>query len=184
MLHSYFLALKLKVTSITVWCRMLRETPPYAILSGFSFGDTPGVGTFMISFPALGRMVRTTVSRKWNLPKEKRRGIKLPMTLPALLPSSSHYFKSTLSSESDSNSAQFCHRLLIKINNSNRQICINKISSLLLSFIPHIFYTLFQVRISLPFYVYFLFAPLFILFKNFLSWVSLHFMRILHQSNL
>ena len=93
-------------------------------------------------------------------------------------------FKSTLSLESDSNSAQFCHRLLIKINNPNRQICINKISS------PHFhsshtfFCALFQVRISLPFYVYFLFAPLFILFKDFLSWVSLHFMRILHQSNL
>ena len=46
MLRSYLLALKLKVTSITVWCRMLRETPLYAILSGFTFGDTPGVGTF------------------------------------------------------------------------------------------------------------------------------------------
>ncbi len=46
MLRSYLLALKLKVTSVTVWCRMLRETPLYAILSGFSFGDTPGVGTF------------------------------------------------------------------------------------------------------------------------------------------
>ena len=46
MLRSYLLALKLKVTSITQWCRMLRETPLYAILSGFSFGDTPGVGTF------------------------------------------------------------------------------------------------------------------------------------------
>ena len=45
MLRSYLLALKLKVTSITVWCRMLKETPLYAILSGFSFGDTPGVGT-------------------------------------------------------------------------------------------------------------------------------------------
>src|SRR5699024_12312844 len=38
MLRSYLLALKLKVTSITVWCRMLRETPLYAILSGFPFG--------------------------------------------------------------------------------------------------------------------------------------------------
>ena len=46
MLHSYLLALKLKVTSITVWCRMLKETPLYAILSGFPFGNTPGIGTF------------------------------------------------------------------------------------------------------------------------------------------
>ena len=58
MLRSYLLALKLKVTSITVWCRMLRETPLYAILSTFPFGDTPGVsGLFMISFPASGRMI-------------------------------------------------------------------------------------------------------------------------------
>jgi hypothetical protein len=46
MLRSYLLALKLKVTSITVWCRMLKETPLYAILSVFSFEDTPDVGTF------------------------------------------------------------------------------------------------------------------------------------------
>ena len=55
MLRSYLLALKLKVTSITVWCRMLRETPLYAILSGFPFGDTPGVGTFYDFFHASGR---------------------------------------------------------------------------------------------------------------------------------
>ena len=69
MLHSYLLALKLKVTSITVWCRMPKETPLYAILSGFSFGDTPGVGLFMTSFPAFGKMIRApslpkTASRK------------------------------------------------------------------------------------------------------------------------
>ena len=46
MLRSYLLTLKLKVPSITVWYRMPKETPLYAILSGFSFGDTPGVGTF------------------------------------------------------------------------------------------------------------------------------------------
>ena len=50
MLRSYLLALKLKVTSITVWCRMLKETPLYAILSGFSFGIP------LISFPTSGRM--------------------------------------------------------------------------------------------------------------------------------
>ena len=36
MLRSYLLALKLKVTYITVWCRMLMESPLYTILSGFS----------------------------------------------------------------------------------------------------------------------------------------------------
>ena len=64
MLRSYLLALKLKVTSITVWCRMLRETPLYAILSGFPFGDTPVSELFMISFPASGRMTPTIFPRK------------------------------------------------------------------------------------------------------------------------
>ena len=43
---SYLLALKLKVSSIALCYRMLRETPLYAILSSFPFGDTPGIGTF------------------------------------------------------------------------------------------------------------------------------------------
>src|SRR5699024_12827563 len=43
MMRSYLLALKLKVTSITDCCRMLREAPLYALLSGFPSGDTPGV---------------------------------------------------------------------------------------------------------------------------------------------
>ena len=54
MLRSYQLALKLRVTSIMVWGRMLRETPLYAILSGFPFGDTPGVGTFYDFFSRTG----------------------------------------------------------------------------------------------------------------------------------
>ena len=64
MLRSYLLALKLKVTSITVWCRMLRETPLYAILSGFPFGILPVSGLFMISFPASGRMTEAAFPRK------------------------------------------------------------------------------------------------------------------------
>ena len=64
MLRSYLLALKLKVTSITVWCRMLRETPLYAILSGFHFGVLPVSGLFMISFPASGRTAETISPQK------------------------------------------------------------------------------------------------------------------------
>ena len=56
MLRSYLLALKLKVTSITLWCRMLRETPLYAILSDSLSEILPVSGLFMISFPASGRM--------------------------------------------------------------------------------------------------------------------------------
>lgn len=48
--RSCLLTLKQKVTSITAWCRMLKETPLDAILSGFPFGDTPGIGTFYNSF--------------------------------------------------------------------------------------------------------------------------------------
>ncbi|MDY3910274.1 MAG: hypothetical protein SOZ48_11170, partial [Eubacterium sp.] len=35
-----------KVTSLTEWAAQLKINPLYAILSGFEFGDTPGVGTF------------------------------------------------------------------------------------------------------------------------------------------
>ena len=71
MLRSYLLALKLKVTSITVWCRMLRETPLYAILSGFPFGDTPGVGTFYDFFSRIWQNDRGSLSPKDRFPKMK-----------------------------------------------------------------------------------------------------------------
>lgn len=35
-----------KVTSLTEWAAQLKINPPFAILSGFEFGNTPGVGTF------------------------------------------------------------------------------------------------------------------------------------------
>ena len=72
MLRSYLLALKLKVTSITVWCRMLKETPLYAILSGFSFGDTPGVGTFYDFFSRIWQDDSNNLSPKDRLPKIKK----------------------------------------------------------------------------------------------------------------
>ena len=83
MLRSYLLALKLKVTSITLWCRMLRETPLYAILSGFSFGDTPGVGTFYDFFSRLWQSDSNNLSPqdrfpKLKPPKGKKKGDKTP----------------------------------------------------------------------------------------------------------
>lgn len=69
MLHSYLLALKLKVTSITVWYLMLRESPLYAILSVFSFGNICGIYTFMISSPTFRKMAQTTSLRKTGFPK-------------------------------------------------------------------------------------------------------------------
>lgn len=71
MWRSYLLALKLKVTSITQWCRMLRESPLYAILSGFSYGDTPGVGTFYDFFSRLWQGQRNNLSAKDRFPKIK-----------------------------------------------------------------------------------------------------------------
>ena len=71
MLRSYLLALKLKVTSITVWCRMLKETPLYAILSGFPFGDTPGVGAFYDFFSRVWQDDSNNLSPKDRFPKMK-----------------------------------------------------------------------------------------------------------------
>ena len=83
MLRSYLLALRLKVTSITVWCRMLRETPLYAILSTFPFGDTPGVGTFYDFFSRICQDDSNHLSPKDRFPKMKppkgkRKGDKTP----------------------------------------------------------------------------------------------------------
>ena len=99
MLRSYLLALRLKVTSITVWCRMLRETPLYAILSGFSFGDTPGVGTFYDFFSRIWQDDSDNLSPKDRFPKIKPpssgknesaiagRTAVLPVTVNASIPS-------------------------------------------------------------------------------------------------
>jgi len=46
MIRSILLSLKLKITSLTKWVKMLRRVPAYAVISGFTPGDTPGVGTF------------------------------------------------------------------------------------------------------------------------------------------
>lgn len=46
MLRSMLVSLEFKVISYTDWAAQLKINPLYAILSGFSPGDTPGVGTF------------------------------------------------------------------------------------------------------------------------------------------
>ncbi|WP_125143803.1 hypothetical protein [Clostridium transplantifaecale] len=46
MQRSYLLSLDFKVSSLTDWAAQLKINPLYAILSGFEFGNTPGVGTF------------------------------------------------------------------------------------------------------------------------------------------
>lgn len=100
MLRSYLLALKLKVTSITVWCRMLRESPLYAILSGFPFGDTPGIGTFYDFFSRIWQDASGCLSPKDRFPKlkpskGKKKGDKTPCntssTASKLLPLLEHW---------------------------------------------------------------------------------------------
>lgn len=44
--RSYLPSLNFKVTSLTEWTVQLKINLLYAILIGFEFGDTPGVGTF------------------------------------------------------------------------------------------------------------------------------------------
>ena len=46
MQRSYLLSIYFKVLSLTDWAAQLKINPLYAILSGFEFGNTPGVGTF------------------------------------------------------------------------------------------------------------------------------------------
>lgn len=46
MQRSYLLSIDFKVTSLTDWAAQLKINPLFSILSGFEFGDTPGVGTF------------------------------------------------------------------------------------------------------------------------------------------
>ena len=53
MQRSYMLSIDFKVDSITDWAAQLKINPLYAILSGFTFGDTPGIGTFYDFFNRL-----------------------------------------------------------------------------------------------------------------------------------
>ncbi|MDY4971838.1 MAG: hypothetical protein SO101_16575 [Lachnospiraceae bacterium] len=53
MQRSYLLSIDFKVCSLTDWAAQLKINPLYAVLSGFEFGDTPGVGTFYDFFNRL-----------------------------------------------------------------------------------------------------------------------------------
>lgn len=50
---------------------MLRETPLYSILSGFSFGDTPGIGTFYGFFSRIWHDDPSNLSPDGRFPKMK-----------------------------------------------------------------------------------------------------------------
>lgn len=96
LLRSYLLSIVLKVDSITEWCRLLKITPLYAILSGFTAEDTPGVGTFYDFFNRLWQSdkdnyISQVKHKKAKPEKGKNVVIKLPAT-PTVLPQNSFPF--------------------------------------------------------------------------------------------
>ncbi len=82
MLRSFVAMILAGVTSIRVWVEMLAKEPFYAVASGFTPGDTPGVGTFYdFQNRLLGgapeartrRTTRLTPERKQELKEAKKR---------------------------------------------------------------------------------------------------------------
>lgn len=83
MLRSILLSVEFKITSHTKWAADLRENHLHAILSGFSVGDTPGVGTFYDFQHRLWLSDDNSLSVPVHPPKEKpkkpdRKGDKAP----------------------------------------------------------------------------------------------------------
>ena len=71
MLRSYLLSMKFKVTSLTAWGSLLKQNRLYAILSGFTVGDTPGIGTFYDFLKRLWMSENNNISPSSHPPKEK-----------------------------------------------------------------------------------------------------------------
>ena len=67
-----FLSIDFKVHSITDWAAQLKINPLYAILSGFDFGNTPGVGTFYDFFRKLWNSDSDNLSPHIRLLKKKK----------------------------------------------------------------------------------------------------------------
>lgn len=80
--RSYLLSIDFKVDSITDWAAQLKLNPLYAILSGFEFGNTPGVGTFYDFFNRLWDLDSDNLSphihpvKKKKVKKPKQNGSK------------------------------------------------------------------------------------------------------------
>ncbi len=93
LLRSYLLSIVLKADSITGWCRLLKITPLYAILSGFPADSTLGVETFYDFFNRLWQSGKdnytSQIKHKKAKPKKgKNVVIKLPATPTVLLQNS------------------------------------------------------------------------------------------------
>ena len=82
MQRSYLLSIDFKVHSITDWAAQLKINPLYAILSGFEFGDTPGIGTFYDFFNRLWDSDSDHLTphihpvKKTKVKKPKKKGMK------------------------------------------------------------------------------------------------------------
>ena len=76
MLRSYLLSIKFKFTSITRWVALLKENPLHSILSGFSFGDVPGIGTFYDFFSRLWDSDSNNLSPKQRYLAKSQKGNK------------------------------------------------------------------------------------------------------------
>ena len=82
LLRSYLLSVTMHF-SITEWCNTMRLTPLYAIISGFSPSDTPGVGTFYDFFDRLwqsdrNNCVNQVIHKRPKAQKGKKHGDKTP----------------------------------------------------------------------------------------------------------
>ena len=74
LLRSYLLMLQVGEPSITEWVNQLRRCPLYAIVSGFEYGQTPGVGTFYDFFQRLWSHDSVNLSPKRRLNRKKVKG--------------------------------------------------------------------------------------------------------------
>jgi hypothetical protein len=71
MLRSYLLSMKFKIPSTTVWASTLKTNHLYAILSGFTVGDTPGTGTFYDFYGRLWLSDSNNITNPIHPPKQK-----------------------------------------------------------------------------------------------------------------
>lgn len=76
MQRPYLLSIEFIVCSITDWATQLKINPLFAILRGFEFGDTPGVGTFYDFFDRLWDSDSDNLSP--HIPPVKKKKVKKP----------------------------------------------------------------------------------------------------------
>lgn len=69
MLRSELVAIEFKVIGHTKWAKQLKTNPLYAIVSGFTPGDTPGVGTFYDFDRRLWMSEKANLSDHEQIPK-------------------------------------------------------------------------------------------------------------------